>query len=690
MNKNTISIASDNYIAFKKSPSSRDSEYVVVNLSTKDVKRVPAVGSAFALSPDGFYLASVDRNRLELVRVNTGEIKRSTTLDDDTTVSRMKWLNDGTIWLATTYGIMLWKYDSSEEPDFLVEYDESMEYTQVVDFHLSPDGEWYLIHYTDDAIGKMQLGQVGGNYWSLMEGMAGSFVSANNCFYKDPLVCYFYREEENKDKYFFKTDNLANPQEKYMDPGEMDWDDDLEGNYAEYLISNEKSCLAIMTTHEGEIQLWDIRHGLILCQSQIYFTAEVLVPLSTEGFVGVQRESTIVSRVTFDPETAIMIAYKRRFNSQLPFHVACRYGMHDLTNETMISLCNALYSADIPTLLTCLITLGTAKSPDVISKKFLVNHASLVGKVMEFIFNTWCFKEGIDWEAEISWFFSSFKDKEVDTAPSPLSCRHLKTIEEEAKKEDLEVWELKARFLAQSLGINHKGFSIVVLLYKLIRENDIDLDNSVVTLSLAMIDEDDREDVRELLRRLKQWEKGNEECNSLEKLAHYLIEKGWNEMSEEAHERLVVMFPDPVIRGIEKVNLRHMLAKLGKENSSSIGDFIKDHVKVESLDVTELALKLLDLEEKMRDDVLKETIDSQFHDIYTKAKAKVFLRRELERLTRWKPYIGVAEKMMKDNVTYNSDLFDELLDGLYDQSAERESARSVLVEILKANSSYIC
>ena len=114
---------------------------MVVNLVTKEVNRIPAVGSAFALSANGNYVALIDNHRLELVRVATGEIERSTTLDSDTTVARMKWLNERTIWLASSFGIMLWKLDSPEEPEFLVEYDDSLEYTQVIDFHLSADGE---------------------------------------------------------------------------------------------------------------------------------------------------------------------------------------------------------------------------------------------------------------------------------------------------------------------------------------------------------------------------------------------------------------------------------------------------------------------------------------------------------------------------------------------------------------------
>ena len=664
----------------------------MVNLATKEVNRIPAVGSAFALSANGDYVASIDNHRLELVRVATGEIERSTTLDSDTTVSRMKWLNEGTIWLASSFGIMLWKLDSPDEPEFLVEYDDSLEYTQVIDFHLSADGEWYLINYTNDEIGKMQLGRVGGNYWSLMEGRAGDFVIANNCFYKDPLVSYFYREEDEKDKYYFKTDNLATTEEKYMDPSEMDWDDNLKGDYADYLVLNGKSCLAILTTHNGELQLWDIRKGLIMCQSHVHFAAEALVPLSTEGFVGIQRNSSTVCRVTFDPETALIISFNRRFSEQLPLNVACRYGMHDLTNETIQTLCQAVYHGDALTLLECVTTLGNAKSQS-ISKKFLATHLPLIGRVIEFIYNTWCFKEGIDWEAEVSWFFTNFKDKDVDTTPSPLPCKHRKTMEEQAAREELEVWELKARFFAQALTVNSRGLSVGTFLYKLIRDSDIDVDSSVVNLSLMIIDEDDRDKVRSLIEKLSEWEKrGTVEEDSLEKLAEDLKENGLNEMSEEAHRRLVALFPDPVERGIQKVNLRHMLTGLGKETAqaTSIKDFIKKHVLVESLDVTELAFKLLDVEEDVRDEVMKETIEEQFHDIYTKAKVKVLLRHEMARLARWKPYIELAEKMMKDRISHESDVFGELLEELYDDVAQREKARQVIAEIMKTNQWIVC
>lgn len=664
---------------------------MVVNLVTKEVNRIPAVGSAFALSVNGNYVALIDNHRLELVRVATGEIERSTTLDSDTTVARMKWLNERTIWLASSFGIMLWKLDSPEEPEFLVEYDDSLEYTQVIDFHLSADGEWYLINYINDEIGKIQLGRVGGNYWSLMEGRAGDFVMANNCYSKDPLVSYFYREEDEKDKYYFKTDNLATTEEKYMDPCEMDWDDDLKGDYADYLVLNGKSCMGILTTHKGELQLWDIRKGLILCQSDLHFAAEVLVPLSTEGFVGIQRNSSTICRVTFDPEIALILTFKRRFSERLPLVVACRYGMHDLTSEMIQTLCQAMYFGDIITILDCLTTLGNAKRQS-ISKKFLTTHPLLINQVYQFIYNTWCIKEGINWEAEISWFFTKFKDEDVDTSPSPLPSKHRRTMEEQAAREEIEVWELKARYFAQSLTLNSQGFSVGTFLYNLIRDGGTDIDSSVVNLSLMIINEEYRDKVRSLITKLSEWEKSAEEEDSLEKLAKDLKENGLDEMSEEAHRRLVALFPDPVERGIQKVNLRHMLKGLGKETTRAtiLKDFIRNHVIVESLDVTELAIKLLDLEEDTRDEVMKEMVEEQFHDIYTKAKVKVLLRHEIARLVRWEPYIVLVEKMIEMGVSHESDIFGELLDELYEDVSQREEARRVVIEIMKTNKWIVC
>ena len=106
--------------------------------------------------------------------------------------------------------------------------------------------------------------------------------------------------------------------------------------------------------------------------------------------------------------------------------------------------------------------------------------------------------------------------------------------------------------------------------------------------------------------------------------------------------------------------------------------------------MTELAIKLLDLEEDTRDEVMKEMVEEQFHDIYTKAKVKVLLRHEIARLVRWEPYIVLVEKMIEMGVSHESDIFGELLDELYEDVSQREEARRVVIEIMKTNKWIVC
>ena len=68
-----------------------NSEFVVINLKTKETKRLPARGTAYALSPNGAHIACFNNYTLEMIDVNTGNILGACEYDQSTDVSIMKW-----------------------------------------------------------------------------------------------------------------------------------------------------------------------------------------------------------------------------------------------------------------------------------------------------------------------------------------------------------------------------------------------------------------------------------------------------------------------------------------------------------------------------------------------------------------------------------------------------------------------
>lgn len=179
-----------------------------------------------------------------------------------------------------------------------------------------------MIHFKDDAVGRIQLGRVNEDYWNIMEGLAGTFFVSTCRYEKGPFVSYFFRKSDDPNKYYFKTDDLANPEEEFMDPGTMDWDDELEGDFAEHMFVDPKTLVATLTTNKGNTQLWDLREGFILATNDTKIKFQACAPLNGGGYICLPENSTVITSVTFDPEKLVYAAFSRRFSERIPMLLA--------------------------------------------------------------------------------------------------------------------------------------------------------------------------------------------------------------------------------------------------------------------------------------------------------------------------------------------------------------------------------
>lgn len=649
--KDGIHIASGDYVAVRK----MSAEIWVIRLSTKTVTKLPISGDVFALSPDGQFVLVLSSSSLTLMKVDTKTVQKSYTLESDITVSKMGWVNSMVAWLATSEGIQLWDVDPSGQFVFLANYDDDYSYKDVCDVHLSENQDWYMIHFKDDAVGRIQLGRVNEDYWNIMEGLAGTFFVSTCRYEKGPFVSYFFRKSDDPNKYYFKTDDLANPEEEFMDPGTMDWDDELEGDFAEHMFVDPKTLVATLTTNKGNTQLWDLREGFILATNDTKIKFQACAPLNGGGYICLPENSTVITSVTFDPEKLVYVAFSRRFSERIPMLLACRYNMHDTENPLLADLVQAVYQAAIPKLVECIVGLTKKRVPEM-SSDFLNEHGRLLGRSMEFIYNTWCIKRGIDWEKELSWFYNTYKNAEMpDPSPSPLLCKHRLSMEELADCEKIKQWEIKLRFVAQKRECNAGTVRIISLF--------IQADStSLNEMALVLIAENQREPAKALYNEVTEWMhlENPYKDDTLDKLATSLKEQGLDENCIQAKERLLAMSEDPVNRGIMKVRLRHLLqGDVCRQYSS----FIRRHVVVDSLDVTDLVLDLLGLSEEEQKTKVAESVVKL--SVYARAKVRVLLKEEMKRLQTWKPYFRDVRQMMREGVKSTSEDLPSRIQKLY-------------------------
>ena len=591
-----------------------------------------------------------------MMKVDTKTVQKLYNLDEDIAVSKVGWINSTVAWLATSNGIQLWDVEPSGQFVFLANYDDEYSYKDVYDLHLSEDQNWYMIHFKDDAIGRIQLGRVNEDYWNIMEGLAGSFLVADSRYEKGPLVTYFYRKGDDPNKYYFKTDDLANPEEEFMDPGVMDWDDNLEGDFAKHMFVNPKTLLAILTTDKGNTQIWDLREGYILSSADSKIKFSACAQLNGEGFLCLPENSTVITSVTFDPEKVVYSAFARRFSGRIPLLIINRYYMHDTENPILADLVQAIYRANVPKLIECIIALTKTRVPEM-SAEFLNEHGQLLTHSLEFIYNTWCIKRGINWEKELVWFYNTFKDVEdSDPSPSPLLCQQRLSMEELGHREQLKQWEIKMRYIAQKRDCQSGTVKVVSLF--------VQADStSLNEMALLLIPESQREAAKNLYNEVTEWMHLDDpyKDDTVEKLATSLKEQGLDENCLEAKQRLRAMYEDPVNRGIMKVRLRHQLQGDMYRQFSS---FIRHHVVVNSFDITDLVLELLSMNEEDKKTRIAEAVEKQ-ESIYAKAKMSILLKEEMKRLQTWKPYLRGVRQMMRDGVKSTSEDLPSRIQELY-------------------------
>lgn len=70
----------------------------------------------------------------------------------------------------------------------------------------------------------------------------------------------------------------------------MDWDDELEGDFAEHMFVDPKTLVATLTTNKGNTQLWDLREGFILATNDTKIKFQACAPLNWRGLHLSSRE----------------------------------------------------------------------------------------------------------------------------------------------------------------------------------------------------------------------------------------------------------------------------------------------------------------------------------------------------------------------------------------------------------------
>lgn len=676
---------------------------------------MPAKGHAFALSPDGTRIAYFSNHRLEMVNVDSKAIVGSYGFGDYTEVSIMKWNDNNTLWFASSNGIGLWDMAAPDKTVLLVEYDDEFDYSQVVNFQMSQDNAWYMIHYKNDAVGFMQLGQVNGTFYNMMEGLAGQFFVSDSVYYKEPVVSYFFRKSGNAIKYYFKSDDLSNPSVQYMEPGTMDWDGGLKGNFATHMICDPKGSLCILTTNDGELQLWDVREGYILDQSDISFPVEDLLPCQ-DHFIGVKRDSTLLSLVQFDKEKALVSAFKRRHDPMIPLHVGCRYRMRDFTHPNLVELCGAHYKRNAIALISVIKKL----SNNHISESGIMANPEMLIHTIDFLWNTRQQKHGIDWPAEVEWFATKYNALSIKTYPSPLPCTRRLTLEEVATFMGVEADEMAAMYIAQTILKDMKLIAKVMPVCQLYRQLDIgEMGDLGLDLILMAFDEEkERKMVKAFFMKLKEWEDGSLQLeeDTFEKLVADLKKQGKDEYSEEACKRLKILFSDPVARGIQRVLLRHQLkgesaeqareramhtmsdsASVSASNAEEVGEnavevvmreldefaqLVPEHVIVKHIDVTELALQVMASDEQGYQYSMRTMAAMKSMEAFEQAKILTLMRHEMKRLEPLFPHLPLVLSCVKLEIEVGSPAFRALLDEMVGQDKTRRSEAEKVVKML--------
>ncbi|RSH92447.1 hypothetical protein EHS25_008863 [Saitozyma podzolica] len=338
----SLTLESDHFICVRETVNETNQVVIVDLADANNVIRRPITADSAIMHPKEKIIALKAGRQLQVFNLATKQKLGSHLMNDDVTF--WTWISDSTLGMVTEREVFHWKViEGQAAPQKVFDRHASLAGNQIINYRVSPDGQWLVVvgissnpnagqpGQTGFKIkGSMQLYSVERGMSQAIEGHAAAFSTFRQDGAAQPskLFCFAVRTAVGAKLHVVEVGHQApNPPfpKKAVD---VFFPPEATNDFPVAMQVSQKHGIIYLVTKFGFIHLYDIESGACIYMNRIsgetIFTTAECEQLN--GIIGVNRKGQVLS-VSVDEETIVPYVQQSLNNMDLAIKLATRAGL---------------------------------------------------------------------------------------------------------------------------------------------------------------------------------------------------------------------------------------------------------------------------------------------------------------------------------------------------------------------------
>ncbi|ORY30240.1 hypothetical protein BCR39DRAFT_530157 [Naematelia encephala] len=338
----TLTLESDHFICVRENTNDTNQVVIVDLADANNVIRRPITADSAIMHPKEKIIALKSGRQLQIFNLATKSKVGAHLMNEDVTF--WTWINDTTLGLVTDREVHHWKViEGQAAPQKVFDRHASLNGNQIINYRVSPDGQWLVVvgissnpaagqpgQTAFKIKGSMQLYSVERGVSQAIEGHAASFATLKMEGASNPskLFAFAVRTATGAKLHIVEVGHQApNPPfpKKQVD---VFFPPEATNDFPVDMQVSQKYGIIYLVTKFGFIHLYEIETGQCIYMNRIsgdtIFTTARFEAM--DGIIGVNRKGQVLS-VSLDEETAVPYIQQSLNNPELAIKLATRAGL---------------------------------------------------------------------------------------------------------------------------------------------------------------------------------------------------------------------------------------------------------------------------------------------------------------------------------------------------------------------------
>lgn len=318
--------------------STEPTQLTLVDLANgAQVTRRPMKAEAAIMNPDVNVLALRSGTTVQIYNLDTKQKLKSHTL---ASVPRFwKWASPKVIAFVTDTNVMHWNYETEDAPSPVFDRHGNLGSSQIINYQLSPDGNWCLLGGIapgegGKVNGNMQLYSVEKKVSQVLQGHAGAFTSIKVAGRENAQLLVFHdrKHGQAENKIFIMEVGRKEGAPMRLPPAPMPVPADAANDFPVSLTHDTQSDVAFLLSKMGYLYLIDVHSGKFLYRARIG-NETVFTTCSAAGSVfGITVRTGKVLRFQLNPQAIVPFIVQTLRDNQFAISIAGRLNLPGAEN----------------------------------------------------------------------------------------------------------------------------------------------------------------------------------------------------------------------------------------------------------------------------------------------------------------------------------------------------------------------